>query len=68
MKLWDRVFSQDLAQGQWKEGVVLSWNDNYGLRKEVVYCICDSHSQMSSVPKLLGSLGTVPGRTVEKEK
>ena len=65
MKLWNRVFSQDLAQGQWKERVVLSWNDN--LRKEV-YCIYDSHSQMSSVPKLLGFLGTAPGSTVEKEK
>ena len=26
MEFWDRVFSQDLAEGQGKERVVLSWN------------------------------------------
>ena len=30
MELWDRVFSQDLAECQGKERVVLSWSGNNG--------------------------------------
>jgi hypothetical protein len=34
MEFWDRVFTQDLAEGKWEERVVLSWNENPCLRKE----------------------------------
>jgi hypothetical protein len=34
MELWNRVFAQDLAEGQREERVVLSWKENPCLRKE----------------------------------
>ena len=34
MELWDRVFAQDLAEGQREVRIVLGWNENPCLRKE----------------------------------